>query len=207
MLTSRWRRRLAVACAAGLVSLPAIPPGPARAAVRAPGAALTRAAVTDGISDKQQWVLSMLNVEAALAVTRGAGGTVAVIDSGVNPHVSDLSGSVTAGPNYTGVTTSTANGNWGVHGTWMASLIAGHGHDDGLDGVTGIAPRARILSIRVIPDRGDPHYAKYEREPETVIQQSLGDGIRYAGTHGAKGISMSVAHVRRRGAVGAAVVG
>jgi subtilisin family serine protease len=201
MLTARWRRRLALACAAGLVSLAAIPPGPARAAIRAPGAALTRSAVADGISDKQQWVLSMLNVEAAWSVTRGAGVTVAVIDSGVNPHVSDLSGSVTAGPNYTGVTTSPANGNWGVHGTWMASLIAGHGHDDGLDGVTGIAPRARILSIRVIPDRGDPHYAKYEREPETVIQQSLADGIRYAVAHGAKVISMSIGYSAPSGPV------
>ena len=38
-------------------------------------------------------------------MTRGAGVTVAVIDSGVNPHVSDLSGSVITGPDYTGVTT------------------------------------------------------------------------------------------------------
>jgi type VII secretion-associated serine protease mycosin len=194
MLTSRWRARLVLACVTGLVSLAAIPPGPARAAVRAPGAALTRSAVADGISDKQQWVLSMLDAEAAWSVTRGAGVTVAVIDSGVNPAVSDLSGSVITGPDYTGVTTSPANGDWGVHGTWMASLIAGHGHDDGLDGVTGIAPRARILSIRVIPDRGDPHYGKYEREPEAVIQQSLADGIRYAVTHGAKVISMSIGY-------------
>jgi type VII secretion-associated serine protease mycosin len=194
MLTSRWRPRLALACVAGLVSLAAIPSGPARAAVRAPGAALTRSAVADGIADKQQWVLSMLDVEAAWSVTRGAGITVAVIDSGVNPRVSDLSGSVITGPNYTGVPTSPANGDWGVHGTWMASLIAGHGHDGGFDGVTGIAPRARILSIRVIPDRGDPHYAKYEREQETVIQESLADGIRYAVTHGAKVISMSIGY-------------
>ncbi|HEV2536205.1 MAG TPA: S8 family serine peptidase [Streptosporangiaceae bacterium] len=194
MLTSRWRARLVLAGLAGLVSLAALPPGPAHAAVRAPGAALTRSAAADGISDKQQWVLSMLNVEAAWSVTRGAGVTVAVIDSGVNPAVSDLSGSVITGPNYTGVTTSPANGDWGVHGTWMASLIAGHGHDDGFDGVTGVAPRARILSIRVIPDRDDPHYAKYEREQETVIQQSLADGIRYAVTHGAEVISMSIGY-------------
>jgi type VII secretion-associated serine protease mycosin len=194
MLTSRWRARLVLAVVAGLVSLAVLPPGPVRAAVRAPGAAATRSAVADSISDKQQWVLSMLNVEAAWSVTRGAGVTVAVIDSGVNPAVSDLSGSVITGPNYTGVTTSPSSQDWGVHGTWMASLIAGHGHDDGLDGVTGVAPRARILSIRVIPDRGDPHYAKYEREQETVIQQSLADGIRYAVTHGAKVISMSIGY-------------
>jgi type VII secretion-associated serine protease mycosin len=205
MLTSRWRARLALACVTGLVSLAAIPPGPARAAIRAPGAALTRDAVADGIADRQQWVLSMLDVDTAWSVTRGAGVTVAVIDSGVNPHVSDLSGSVSTGPDYTRVTTSPANGDWGVHGTWMASLIAGHGHDDGLDGVTGIAPRARILSIRVIPDRDDPHYRKYEREQETVIQQSLADGIRYAVTHGAKVISMSIGYSSRSRPVRAAL--
>src|SRR5437773_6058140 len=136
----------------------------------------------------------MLNTEAAWSVTRGAGVTVAVIDSGVNPDISDLSGSVITGPDYTGVTTSPSSKNWGVHGTWMASLIAGHGHDGGLSGVIGTAPAARILSIRVIPDRADPHYGKYERERETVIQQSLADGIKYAVTHGARVISMSIGY-------------
>ncbi|MGH3237776.1 MAG: S8 family peptidase, partial [Streptosporangiaceae bacterium] len=125
----------------------------------------------------------------------------AVIDSGVNPDISDLLGSVTTGPDYTGVTTSAASKDWGVHGTWMASLIAGHGHDEGLSGVIGIAPEARILSIRVIPDRGDPHYSKYEREPETEIQQSLADGIRYAVTHGARVISMSIGYSSPSGIV------
>ncbi len=201
MLTSRWRATLALAAVAGLVSLAAPPPGPARADLRVPGAPLTSSAVADGIADKQQWVLSMLDVDAAWSVTRGAGVTVAVIDSGVNPGVSDLAGSVVTGPDYTGVTTSPANRNWGVHGTWMASLIAGHGHDSGLDGVTGIAPHARILSIRVIPDRADPHYAKYEREQETVIQQSLADGIRYAVAHGAQVISMSIGYSAPSGTV------
>jgi subtilisin family serine protease len=92
------------------------------------------------------------------------------------------------------VTTRPASKDWGVHGTWMASLIAGHGHDGGLSGVTGTAPAARILSIRVIPDRADPHYGKYEREEEARIQQSLANGIKYAVTHGAKVISMSIGY-------------
>jgi type VII secretion-associated serine protease mycosin len=193
MLKRGWRPGLAVLTVFGMVSLAALP-GPASAAVRQESGEFAAVAAADGIRDNQQWVLGMLNAEAAWQLTRGAGVTVAVIDSGVNPKVSDLAGSVIHGPDYTGVHTSPASSNWGVHGTWMASLIAGHGHGGGSSGVIGIAPSARILSIRVIPDRGDPHYAQYEREPETVIQQSLANGIRYAVGHGAQVISMSIGY-------------
>jgi type VII secretion-associated serine protease mycosin len=205
MLNHRWRRGLALLAAFGVVALAGMP-GPADAAVRQEGGEFARSAAADSIRDSQQWVLGMLNADAAWQVTRGAGVTVAVIDSGVNPDVSDLAGSVVTGPDYTGVTTSRANDNWGVHGTWMASLIAGHGHDGGLSGVIGVAPEARILSIRVIPDRGDPHYNRYEREPETVIQQSLADGIRYAVTHGAQVISMSIGYSAPSATVRAALL-
>jgi type VII secretion-associated serine protease mycosin len=190
MLT-RWRRtrrtRLAAASLAVLAVLAAL-------ASLGGLAAPARAVTADTIRSNQQWVLSMLHADEAWPVTQGAGVTVAVIDSGVNPYVSDLSGSVTVGPDYTGVRTSPASAAWGVHGTWMASLIAGHGHEPGPGGVIGVAPEARILSVRVIPDRTDPHYKRYEREREKVIQQSLADGIRYAVTHGAKVISMSIGY-------------
>jgi subtilisin family serine protease len=200
MLSPRWRPGLALLAALGVISLAALP-GPARAAVRQGSGEFAGSAAVDTIRDSQQWVLDMLDVAAAWSVTQGSGVTVAVIDSGVNPAVSDLTNSVITGPDYTGVTTSPSSQDWGVHGTWMASLIAGHGHDGGLNGVIGIAPEARILSIRVIPDRGDPHYRQYEREPETLIQQSLADGIRYAITHGAQVISMSIGYSTQSGVV------
>jgi subtilisin family serine protease len=188
----RMRGRLALLAAAVLAAMAALPATPALGAAAAPA---------DGIRTNQQWVLNMLDAGAAWSVTRGAGVTVAVIDSGVYPYVSDLSGSVTTGPDYTGVSTSPSSPDWGVHGTWMASLIAGHGHAGGSSGIIGMAPAARILSIRAIPDRADPHYGKYEREREAVIQQSLADGIKYAVTHGAKVISMSIGYSSPSGAV------
>jgi type VII secretion-associated serine protease mycosin len=160
------------------------------------------AAAADTIRDNQQWVLDMMNVSAAWRQTQGAGVTVAVIDSGVVKDVSDLTGSVREGPDFTGISTRSSNPNWGVHGTWMASLIAGHGHGPGGDsGVIGIAPRSRILSIRVIPDRTDPHYSRYEHEQEPSIQESLARGIEYAVQNGAKVISMSIGYSAPNGAV------
>jgi type VII secretion-associated serine protease mycosin len=195
----RWR--LALLAASGVIALAAIP-GTAQAAERQP---VSAAAAADAIRDNQQWVLGMLDVTAAWPRSEGAGVTVAVIDSGVNPYVSDLTGSVTTGPDYTGVKTGSASPDWGVHGTWMASLIAGHGHDGGGDGVIGVAPQARILSIRVIPDRDDPHYGQYEREQEISIQQSLANGINYAVAHGAQVISMSIGYSAPSGTVRAAL--
>jgi type VII secretion-associated serine protease mycosin len=160
------------------------------------------AAAADAIRADQQWVLDMMDVPGAWPQAQGAGVTVAVIDSGVYPRVSDLAGSVTDGPDYTGTGTGSGNPEWGVHGTWMASLIAGHGHGPGGDsGVTGIAPQAKILSVRVIPDRADPHYSRYSREQEPAIQQSLANGIDYAVRHGAKVISMSIGYSAPSGAV------
>jgi len=93
------------------------------------------------------------------------------------------------------VHTSPDDPNWGVHGTWMASLIAGHGHGAGdTDGITGIAPDAKILSIRVITDKADPGFAAYQRQPLSHGQRELARAIRFAVKHGAGVISMSLGY-------------
>jgi subtilisin family serine protease len=183
------RGLLAVAGAAAAVLLGVVPALPARAA---PG---------DVYRDQQQWVLDMMNVRQAWQSTEGSGVIVAVIDSGVNPDVSDLAGSVITGPDYTGVHTKPDNPDWGLHGTWMASVIAGHGHDGGGDGIIGIAPEAKILSIRVIPDKEDPGYRTYNNEPEQRIQDELAEGIMTAVKDHARVISMSIGYSAPSGTV------
>ncbi len=151
-------------------------------------------AQADAVRDQEMWVLDMVHAPSAWPVTQGQGVLVAVIDSGVFPSVPDLAGSVTEGPNLSGVNTPQSNASWGVHGTWMASLIAGHGHGDGSAGIEGVAPQSRVLSIRVVTDRGDPNFGKYEQESNAEVQHALARAIRIATRRGADVISMSLGY-------------
>ncbi|MDF5755512.1 S8 family serine peptidase [Spongiactinospora sp. TRM90649] len=161
------------------------------------------------VRERQQWVLQTLNAEAAWRVTKGAGATVAVIDSGVDDGVAELRGRVTTGPDMTGAPVAAVR-EPGSHGTAMASLIAGSGGKGGVaggDGVLGIAPEAKVLSLPLLPDQ--PIGPDGTAEPDTGRQ--LGDdsplarAIRYAANHGADVISMSIgaygAHPAEREAV------
>jgi hypothetical protein len=173
------RRVVVLVLAVAVAVIMTIDAGPARA---------------DGVRNAQMWVMDAINAPAAWNTSQGQGVTVAVIDSGVNPDVSDLAGSVTTGPDLTGVGTPESDPGWGVHGTWMASLIAGHGHDGGGSGITGVAPKARVLSIRVITDSTDPGFSRYQHEPQSRIQRELARAIMYAVSHGAGVISMSLGY-------------
>ena len=156
------------------------------------------------VRSTEMWVLEEMNVQPAWNITEGQGVLVAVIDSGVNPSVSDLAGNVIAGPDYSGVHTPPTSPDWGQHGTWMASLIAGHGHDGG-SGIIGMAPKSKVLSIRVITDSDDPNDAAYEREPAAQGQRELARAIRYAVAKHAQVISMSLGYSQQSVPVRAAL--
>ena len=51
------------------------------------------------VREDQRWVLEKMNVEQAWKVTKGAGVTVALVDSGVDDEVAELRGRVISGPN------------------------------------------------------------------------------------------------------------
>ncbi|MEU8110169.1 S8 family serine peptidase [Nonomuraea muscovyensis] len=187
----------------------ASPAGPVGTASRRPADAGTRGpAARPGALDGQ-WQLSALRVPEAWRLSTGEGVLVAVLDTGVNGRHPDLTGTVVRGPDLTGV--DHEPGRWGHHGTAMASLIAGHGHGTperawqrgrveststgdpraavaGPVGVVGVAPSARVLSVRVTLENGDPLRA----EGHPGNPGALAAGIRYAADRGADVISMSL---------------
>ena len=118
-------------------------------------------AFTDSTRDRQ-WHLAQLDVMDAQKISKGAGVTVAVLDTGVKADHRDLAGNVLPGVDFI---TAGTNG-WvdtNGHGTAMAGLIAGHGHGPGnANGIMGIAPAAKILPIRVLKvnGRADPDIPK-----------------------------------------------
>jgi type VII secretion-associated serine protease mycosin len=186
----RWVARLTVAALAAAMPTALLGVGTARA---------------DVVRSTESWVLAELNLPAAWSVSKGQGVVVAVIDSGVNPAVSDLAGRVRTGPDFSGVSTPPSDPTWGAHGTWMASLIAGHGHAGGASGIIGSAPHSTVLSIRVITDASDPNNAKYTRQSASRGQRELADAITYAVDHGAQVISMSLGYSLQSRSVRAAL--
>ncbi|PRY28213.1 type VII secretion-associated serine protease mycosin [Pseudosporangium ferrugineum] len=121
---------------------------------------------------ERQWFWGPLEVAKAQRITKGAGVTVAVLDTGVDARHPDLRGAVLPGRQT--VQNKPAGNDDGVgHGTGIAGIIGGRGHGSG-DGVLGIAPEAKILPVRPVND-----------------SYFVAQGIRYAVAQGAKVINMS----------------
>jgi hypothetical protein len=136
-----------------------------------------------------EWWLTEVHVTQAWQINRGAGVTVAVLDTGVDPNQADLSRSVTTGPDYTHSGRHLGDIYWGVHGTAMAALIAGHGHGPRhADGIIGVAPRARIVSVRVNLEETDPLRA--DTGVASRLPAAIASGIRYAVHDGAQVIDL-----------------
>ncbi|MDH6552520.1 type VII secretion-associated serine protease mycosin [Streptomyces sp. SAI-041] len=146
------------------------------------------AAHADGIRAKQ-WALDAMHTQQAWQTTKGAGVTVAVLDTGVENDHPDLVGNVLTGKDMIGFGATRGDRSWARHGTAMAGIIAGHGHGVGNgDGVMGIAPEAKIMPVRVILEDGDPARAK----ARDTRGNALAEGIRWAADHGADVINLSL---------------
>jgi len=127
----------------------------------------------------QEWGLHMIEAPMVWSMgIMGKGITVAVIDTGIDGELEDLSENLLPGYNaITNGTSITDTADSLGHGTRVASLIAGNGQ--GL-GFMGVAPEVKILPIKVLDG-----VRQSEVDP-------ISKGIKWAADHGANIINMSL---------------
>ena len=146
----------------------------------------TLPASADTVRDMQYW-LGDYGFTTAWETTKGAGVTVAVIDTGIASGPAELTGAVAGGVDVSGLGSPdgrTPVGSEGSeHGTLVASMIAGRGRTGGA-GVIGVAPEARLLSVSV----------GFGSDGSAVVpwDDQIADAVRWAVDNGADVINMSL---------------
>ncbi len=188
--TRRAAQRFCAASFALLVLAVAAPaPRPAAAPAGTGAGVVTAPLRTDGVRD-EQWQLKSLGMPEAWRHATGDGVTVAVVDSGVDGDHPDLKGQVLAGLD---LVADSGDGRVDPvgHGTTVSAFIAGRGDDDG---VIGIAPKAKILPIRVL-----------DRENRYDDALVVAKAVRWAVDSGAKVINLSLGGTGSSAALAAAL--
>lgn len=117
----------------------------------------------------EAWAQFAVDVSNAQFLETGKGVTVAVVSRGADPGLPALRGMVTTGPDYVfppKVPLRT------LAGTAAAELI------------TSIAPAAKILSLRALPEANEPGAS--QSSSANAVGRHIADAIRYAADHGAQ---------------------
>ncbi|MEN3304671.1 MAG: hypothetical protein V7603_873 [Micromonosporaceae bacterium] len=130
-----------------------------------------------GAVSATEWQLTSLHARQAWRLSTGAGVIVAVLDSGVDAGHADLTGQVLPGADFVDGSTDGRKDFVG-HGTTVAGLIAGR---ERAGGVMGMAPRAKILPVRVL-----------DRENRYADAATVARGLRWAVDHGARVVNLSL---------------
>jgi|GEM_PF-6853106 len=126
-----------------------------------------------------------INIEPAWDITRGSASTIiAVLDSGVDPHV-EFGSRLLAGKNFVSGADTNAqidvSPNSFGHGTPVASIAAASG--DNVEGVAGVCWNCKILPVRVIDSNGFGSFGS--------VAAGINYAAEYTDTPGAKIISLS----------------
>jgi len=124
-----------------------------------------------------QWGLAKIGGPAAWSVSQGKGVIVAIVDTGVDLGHPDLRGQLVAGHDFVDNNEQPMDQNG--HGTLMAGIIAAVTNN--MVGVASVAPRARIMPVRVLGKDG------------TGTATVVAAGITWAWQHGASVINLSLA--------------
>src|SRR2546421_65420 len=145
--------------------------------------------VPDDPQFAQQWHLKAAGAPSAWDTARGAGVTVAIIDTGVAP-VDDLDPArLLRGHNFLDRGDDARDDNG--HGTHVAGTVA-QTTDNGV-GVAGMAPHARLLPLKVLGADG------------SGTSVGIADAIRWAADHGARVLNLSLGGGSRSAAMAHAV--
>jgi type VII secretion-associated serine protease mycosin len=153
----------------------------------------------DSWRDKQYW-LAESGITKAWEVSKGANVKVAVIDSGVDAKHPDLKGAVVGGSDASGAGSADGQKSIGSkpeHGTLVATMLAGRGHQPpkstaspgatpapGPDGIVGVAPEAQILSVSTWLGSQNPG--------GKTDQEQIPAAVRWAVDNGARVINISL---------------
>ncbi|WP_328346432.1 S8 family serine peptidase [Micromonospora sp. NBC_00421] len=143
-----------------------------------PGATGPKCTATTGSSSRSDWAQLRMAADSAWTLTRGNGVKVAVVDTGVDATVQQLSGRVAVGAD---VTVGNGRGDTDClgSGTAMAGIIAGDSSVDGSP--VGIAPDATILPVRVVRGSGAARAADAANAIEVAV--SAGASVVAVGSH------------------------
>ena len=139
----------------------------------------------------KQWGLDKIQAEQAWTVAKGAGVTIAVVDTGVDLGHPDLSTKIISYQDADIVDSRNKQRNGpqdeNGHGTHVAGIAAAL-TNNGV-GVAGTAPDAKILPVRVLDADG------------SGTTDQVAKGIRYAADKGAKVINLSLGFLSGLGEV------
>lgn len=153
------------------------------AALTAAAPAPTPTAAVDPVRNMEYW-LTEYGISDAWKTTKGAGTTIAVIDTGIASGPKELDGAVVGGADFSGV--GKADGRTPVgeedrnHGSWVASLAAARGTGDD-KGMIGVAPEADLLSLSI----------GFGEDASVPFVDQVAEAIRWAVDHGADVINLS----------------
>ncbi|MBC7545787.1 MAG: S8 family serine peptidase [Candidatus Sericytochromatia bacterium] len=125
----------------------------------------------------EMWHAQKLRYTDCWSKSQGEGTIVAVIDTGIDANHPDLVGQIAPG-GYDFVSKDNDPRDGNGHGTHVAGIIAAAGNNG--TGIVGIAPKAKILPLRVLNDAG---------QGSTFI---IMKAMNYAATKGAKIINLSL---------------
>ncbi|HEX3245914.1 MAG TPA: S8 family peptidase [Chloroflexota bacterium] len=133
-------------------------------------------APNDPLYRDYQWDLRRLEMESVWELAQGDPSViVAVLDTGVDRDHPDLAPNLLSGFDF--VNDDPDPSDDGTHGTHVAGIIAAVGNNG--EGVTGMAPRSRVLPVKVLDSQG--------LGPDVAVAK----GIIYAVEQGARIINVS----------------